>query len=262
MVFEMKLTILGSGTYDPVTPRAASSYLVETGENKLVFDFGRGVLGQLLKCGVKYTDIDAIFISHNHCDHLGEISSFLFIACNQNPYGSKREKEITIYGPPGFEKTMKLILKSFEMDINKPKLKINIKELEFGQSVSSADWKITGFESKHNRKGLCYRIESENKTIAYSGDTMDCPGLRKAVKDADIAIIESSFPDEVLDTIESSGHSSASTTARVSKECNVKKLILTHIEQYYLDNFDIKAEAKKQFPGTVLIAEDLMEIEI
>jgi len=45
----MKLTILGSGTYQPELKRHSSSYLLEIGKQKLAFDFGRGALDQLLR---------------------------------------------------------------------------------------------------------------------------------------------------------------------------------------------------------------------
>ena len=67
---------------------------VRAGKQNLVFDFGRGALGQLLKLGIKYYEIDAIFISHTHADHCSELSSFLHIALAEPPIGKFRKKDI------------------------------------------------------------------------------------------------------------------------------------------------------------------------
>ena len=256
----MELIILGSGTYLPELQRHCSGYLLKIGKQNLVFDFGRGTLDNLMKLGIEYYHIDEIFVSHTHPDHCSDLIPFLHIALVEPQEARLRKKDITIHGPKGIKKTVNYILKAFNLGKYKPKYKVKIKELRGGSLVRGKGWKVKSYLVKHSESIMClaYRIQSGNKTIAYSGDTRDCSGLRKACKDTDLAIIEASWPKERA----SQSHMNGEQTGKVAKESGVKKLVLTHITPYYLKKFEVKNDAKKFYKGPVLIAKDLMEVRI
>ncbi len=260
----MELTVLGSGTYQPTLDRHPSSYLVKTGNQNLIFDFGRGVLDQLMKLGIQYYDIDAIFISHLHADHSSELSSLLHIALAEPAMGKKRRKKLFIYGPQGLLKTYNYILKAFELDREfKPKYPILVKELSDEAIIKDKGWLINSYTVEHGvpnskLKSLAYRFISGKKILAYSGDCGDCPGLHKAVKNADLAIIEASWPKELKPKM----HLTANQAGQIAEKERVKKLVLTHISPYYLSHFNVKKIAQKYFHGFILIANDLMKIRI
>ena len=48
----MKLTILGSGSPEAHVRRASSGYLVEVGNDRILFDCGGGVFDNLLRYGL------------------------------------------------------------------------------------------------------------------------------------------------------------------------------------------------------------------
>ena len=54
----MKITILGSGTFVPELDRKCTSFLLRDGEEKIVFDFGRGVIDRLLELKINLYEID------------------------------------------------------------------------------------------------------------------------------------------------------------------------------------------------------------
>lgn len=257
----MELTILGSGTYEPELERKCSGYLLKAGGQKLVFDFGRGVLDQLMRCGVEYRDIDFIFITHAHADHCSELASFLHISLHESEKGLRRKKEVTIYGPRGMREVLSHIFGAFHLDPETPRYKVRIRELGSGETVNGRGWAVTGYGSKHGVPripGLCYRMESGGRVLAYSGDTQDCPGLREACKNADVAVIEASWPREV----ENENHMSGEDAGRAAQESGAKKLILTHVAPYYLDKFDVKGDARKFYKGPLVLARDLMRVKI
>jgi len=66
----VSVTILGSGTCVPSLTRSAYSVLMQTGNNKLLFDAGPGTMGRLLEAGVTIYDITHIFFSHLHPSNL------------------------------------------------------------------------------------------------------------------------------------------------------------------------------------------------
>ena len=100
------------------------------------------------------------------------------------------------------------------------------------------------------------------RTIVYSGDTRPCESVLEASRDADVLIHDSSFADEMADWAEESKHSTAGEVAALAKEAGVRKLILTHISSRYTDDSEpLLSDSKKVFEK-VIIAEDLMDIEV
>ncbi len=256
----MKITVLGSGTYQPQLNTSSSSYLVQINTENLVFDFGRGCINQLLKTGVQYYDINSIFITHNHADHGSELISFLHIALAEPPHGKYRKKDVTIYGPKGIKQTIQHLLEAFDLQNNKPKHKIHVKELEPGESIKKKDWTVKCFKTIHSNKinSLCYRLENNKKVFSYSGDSAECEGLTQCCKNADLAILDTESPSKE----ESKGHLTGEKAAKLAQKANVKKLVLTHIGLYYQKKYNPKQEAKEFFNGPVIIAKDLMQFEL
>ena len=73
----MKLTILGTGTIIPSLKRNASGYFLNIGGDNVLVDCGSGVLRQLIKAKINYNDLDYIFITHRHTDHIADLVSIL-----------------------------------------------------------------------------------------------------------------------------------------------------------------------------------------
>ncbi|AKB77667.1 Ribonuclease Z [Methanosarcina horonobensis HB-1 = JCM 15518] len=100
------------------------------------------------------------------------------------------------------------------------------------------------------------------RTVVYTGDTRPCKAVLEASRDADVLIHDGSFADEMADWAEESMHSTAGEVAALAKEAGVRKLVLTHISSRYTDDVEpILKDSKKVFEN-VIVAEDLMEIEV
>jgi ribonuclease Z len=100
------------------------------------------------------------------------------------------------------------------------------------------------------------------RTIIYSGDTRPCEAVLEASRDADLLIHDGSFADEMADWAEESMHSTAGEVAALAKESGVRQLVLTHISSRYTDDVEpILKDSKKVFEN-VIVAEDLMELEV
>jgi ribonuclease Z len=100
------------------------------------------------------------------------------------------------------------------------------------------------------------------RKIVYTGDTRPCKAIMEASRDADILIHDSTLTSDQQDWAIESMHSTSQEAAALAKEANVLKLILTHISSRYSDNpTQLLEEAKKIF-DSVIVAEDLMELDI
>jgi ribonuclease Z len=92
----MRITLLGTGTPILEPNRQGSALLVEEGDVKLLFDAGRGVTTQLAKIGIEPQQIDLVFITHHHHDHVGNPGEFLLASWHNG-----RETQLNVPGPPG-----------------------------------------------------------------------------------------------------------------------------------------------------------------
>ncbi len=95
----MQITILGSGTGEPSRKRGFPGILLKLEGRSILIDSGSGTLMALLKEGVTYRDIDEIYYTHLHCDHVSELAPILFTMRNM---AAPREKDLLIVGPTGF----------------------------------------------------------------------------------------------------------------------------------------------------------------
>jgi len=262
----MRLTILGSGTYQPELERHGSAYLIET-ENppaggKICFDFGRGAIEQLLKVGIQITEIGAIFISHWHSDHIADLTSLLHYTTAPLPDKLSnipaRKNPLKIYGPEGTLENIKKLLQIIHYGDDSLN-NIEVKEIA-EDKIAGDGWTVWSYPTVHNAdsKPICYRLESEGKVFAYSGDSIASDSLKKAVKDADLAVIEAGWPSEVNPKT----HMTGQKAGKIAQDEGVKKLIITHMSPYFLKNFDPIKETKETFSGEVILAKDLLEIEV
>jgi ribonuclease BN (tRNA processing enzyme) len=76
----MKLTFLGSGSAFTVGKNYHSNILLENDndQKKLLIDCGSDVRHALYELGLSYNDIDSVFISHLHSDHVGGLEWLAF----------------------------------------------------------------------------------------------------------------------------------------------------------------------------------------
>ncbi len=269
----MKLTILGSGTAAPRLNRNMAGYLLEANGKKVLFDSGAGTIRQLLKLKVDLLDINDIFYTHLHNDHINDLGAIIW----SNNYGMKRKKPLEIYGPKGFKKYFKVLM---EKILRPPKLNygINVKEMWNGsiikipiisnnnknliinQSNKTINNKnnliIKSMKSKHTNASVSYRIEYNNKSIVYSGDTDYSNEIIKLSKNADLLVLECSHPDNM----KAKGHLTPSLCGKIATKANVKKLALTHFYPE-ADKADVKKQCSMEFEGKIVLAKDFMEIK-
>ncbi len=248
----MKLTILGSGTCVPSLKRNASGYLLEAGDKEVLIDCGSGILLQLERVGRSYKDVDALFLTHGHPDHFADLMPMIH-ALFYTP-NFTRDKDFSIIAPPGFrqyyDKAIGSILgKSSDFQI------IFIEatdQMEFGP------WSISSSSTVHSNDSIAYRFEHQGRSVIFSGDADYDQGIIDLSEKADLLVADCSFPD----AMKVKGHLSARECGLLAHKAEVKKLVLSHIYPADSPDEDRVTEAKEQFKGNVILAEDLMEIII
>lgn len=252
----LTVTILGSGTCVPSLNRSACSVLMEIGAEKILFDAGPGTMRRLLERGVTIFDISAIFFSHFHPDHTGELATFLF--ANNYPDKRRRRKPLTIAGGNGFHYFFSRLEEVYGDWIRLDPAFFNLVELD---GVRGEDFHPDAFDLSfapmaHRPESLAYRLTSrQGVSVVYSGDTDYTENLVALAKEADLLICESSLPDEN----KAPGHLTPSLAGKIASRAAVRKLVLTHFYPE-CDQADIIGQCRKTYTGPLILAEDLMRI--
>ena len=252
LTFIMKLIILGSGTCVPSLKRGAPGYLLEAEDWRVLVDCGSGTLLQLERAGRSYKDIDAVCITHMHPDHFADLMPLIHALLHTPKF--KREKDLSIVAPGGFaayyEKAIKSIIgEASDFDVN---------VFEIHEKMELGPFNIFAAKTVHSADSLAYRFEQAGKSAVFTGDADYDQALIELSTKVDILIADCSFPD----TQKVKGHLTPKECGLIAKKSGAKKLLLSHLYPADASDSARVREAREFFDGKVVLAEDLMEMEI
>ena len=120
-----------------------------------------------------------------------------------------------------------------------------------------ATWRLGGSavqlrRVEHDATSVGLRFLLPSGTLAYSGDSDDCEGLRALCRDVDVAVLECSTtaPHKV------NGHLSPREVAAVATRAQARRVVLVHTYPD-LDGVDLEAQvAEFGYNGPVDVATD------
>jgi ribonuclease BN (tRNA processing enzyme) len=252
------VTILGSGTCVPSLRRSSCSVLMQTGSSRLLFDSGPGTMRRLLEADTTIFDLDYLFFSHFHPDHSAELVPLIF--ATKYPAKDRRKLPLTLIAGRGltnFFSGLKTVYGQW-IELSAGMLRFVELDNKNDDSRNFNGFTVESTPVEHNPESIAYRITSADKTsVVYSGDTDYSENLVDLAKDANLLICESALPDSLY----TKGHLTPSMAGDIASRAGVKKLILTH---FYPDceYADIKLECRKTYSGPLVLAEDLMRINV
>ncbi|MFX1277296.1 MAG: MBL fold metallo-hydrolase [Promethearchaeota archaeon] len=253
----MKITFLGTAGSTISKDRGYPAILIN---DDLLLDCGEGTTQKLLQVNA-IDSIKTIFLTHLHNDHLLGLFSLLWYYWIGN-----RKEELEIIGPVGMEKTIKSILKL----INTPEammtsLQPKYRELQSMEEVQilQANYTIKYVDVDHRIPALACRIESNGKSVCYSGDTRPTNALISLADNCDLFICETTMPDNWSVFAHEHYHCTPSDAAKLGMNARCKKLVLFHIPSHFTNQMDkFRKQAEKIYKKDVIIAEDMMKLEI
>ncbi len=282
----MKLTILGSGSPEAYDRRASSGYLLEIGDDRILFDCGGGVFDNLVRSGRLPSDITHLFLSHLHTDHMMDYARIVHAAWDEgaaplNVWGPTPIAKITegYFGKDGvlsadlYARTE--LRPSQEVwlarggTLPRPWPSPNVVEIKPGFSHKGNGWELKSCEVPHAQPAfdcMAFSVENGDRKFVYSGDAALCDELERLSHDADLLLhwcYRLSGEDVHPALIEMSP--TPPQIAQMATRAGVKRLLLSHF-RIHMDSEDghrsALADLKDHFDGPFGIVEDLQCFEV
>ena len=174
-----RLVLLGTAGGPSAKPaRAQPANAVIVNDDIYIVDAGDGVVRQLALGGYPLRRVRAIFITHNHSDHVAGYGPLLLRA-----WLSGRNEPMQTFGPPPLTRMTADYLEHMRWDIdlrvgdvNRPPLDPLVKANEIekdGVVYEDENLTVEAFTVDHGAAQPAYgfRVETGDRTIVFSGDT-------------------------------------------------------------------------------------------
>jgi len=272
----LKVTLLGTGSPQPRMDRFGPSILVEAGEKKLLFDCGRGATQRIEQIKIPFTEIDALFLTHLHSDHIVGIPDLWLTG-----WARGRKIPLRVWGPAGTKEMMSHLEEAFKFDIQIRQaddklpsrgVAVVAKDIEQGVVYDDAGIKVTAFSVDHGlvKPALGYRIDFAGHSLVLSGDTRYSENLIKFSQGTDVLIHEVIDPEafrarnpsisvERFNAIVGH-HTSAEQAGTIFARVKPKLAVYSHIVPG--DATNLIPLTRKTYSGPLEVGEDLMVVEI
>jgi ribonuclease Z len=273
----MKVTLLGTGSPQPRMDRFGPSILVEAGNEKLLFDCGRGATQRIEQLKVPFADVTALFLTHLHSDHVVGIPD-LWLA----GWVRGRKLPFRVWGPAGTKEMMSHLEQAYQFDIHVRRdvdeklpsqgVVVLAQDIEQGVAYESGGIKVTAITVDHGlvKPALGYRVDFAGHSVVLSGDTRYSENLIHFAEGADVVVHEVVDPDALRANNPSMSperaqgivahHTMPEQAGTVFARAKPKLAVYSHIVPPNATN--LIPPTRKTYSGPLEVGEDLMAIEI
>ncbi len=249
----LTVTVCGSAGTHVGSGRACSSYLVTAGGHRLLLDIGNGSLANTQRvCDV--AALDAVLVSHQHPDHFVDVYS-LYYALRFHPEG---QKTVAAYGPDGTAEFISQLLATDTTERLREVVRFEV--VASGETVGIGPMQVTFYGANHPVPTLAARVETDDAVVAYSADSAPSDEIVACARDADLFICDATWLERMR-PLPHDIHMTGAEAGRAAAAAGAKRLLITHVLPS-LDPVEVAAEAAREYPGEVLIARDLQEIQL
>ena len=252
----------GTGAPLPDPARSGPQTVVVAGDQMLVFDAGPGSTRRLETVYPEASDVDALFITHYHSDHIGDMGELML----KRWAGRTTTEPLPIYGPPGIKEVVAGFEAAYQLDTGyrvehhgeeaMPPSGAggDAREFDLGEDLmasevvyESGDVQVIAFNVDHAPifPAVGYRVNYKDRSVVISGDTVYTESLTVHTMDADLFVSEALHHEysQMVSDATSGADNNASAVAYdiqdyhitpeqagiVARDAGVDMLLITHV---------------------------------
>ncbi|TWD80838.1 ribonuclease BN (tRNA processing enzyme) [Kribbella amoyensis] len=189
-------------------------------------------------------ELDAIWISHLHLDHVGDLlNAYYALAYGQLPALSR---PVPVYAPAALGARIAGFFEQpdagFVGDV------LELRPLHDGHVLELGGLTVTSRLVDHGIEAYGLRASADGHTLAYSGDCAPCSALDELADGVDLLLceVDSDTPTEVHHTPEQAG--------ALARRTGVGRLVVTHVGPSLVPSV-ATARAAEVFGGPTVCAE-------
>lgn len=294
---KIRVLLCGTGSPEPSAAKAQACTLVSVGGKMFLFDVGEGASKSLADSGVALDDIERVFLTHLHSDHLNGLGALV----NQSWIWG-RSRPLDVIGPTGTARVVGALNDAYAVDngfriANMPELASNkvaaqahpmeIVVPHSARSVRVYDEGGITIDAElvvHDpvKPAFGYVIRHLGKKVFISGDTEVSPLNMPAMQDADLVVHEayaSHLVRRAIPIMREMGmthdaevaertiayHADTIALAEQAEQAGVKHLVLTHLTPYpesVIKRYLFTQGMSDHYSGTVTVGKDGMVITV
>lgn len=281
------VTLTGTGVPHPSPGRAGPGTLVHHGDVALQFDAGRSTMLRLVEAGTDAHDLDALFVTHVHSDHLVGLADVVmtrWVARTMHPAGPLPIVAVEGVATRFAERMLDpyaddIALRIEHVQDDGPELDIRgfpvprtpTEVWRSGDGTVSVEAVAVHHEPVPD--AVAYRVRTPAGVAVISGDTRVCTEMREFAAGADVLVHEACRTTALQSVITGTAfeqifdyHADTVALGGLAEDAGVGHLVLTHLIPPPMDETAAEAFADDirggGYTGELTVGDDLLTVEI
>jgi len=273
----MRVTMLGTSAAAPDPDRGGSGIILTVRGRHYLFDCGANTTRSMIKSHINPTEVNTVFLSHLHYDHIVDFPYFLLTS-----WICDRKQAPVVVGPAGTQNFINHLFidgafaKDIEARAQYPRrqnieiLQPDVRECEPGLVFEDEFVKVSACYVEHIPREItpCFGLRMDTvdgESVSFSGDTAPCNRFIELSRDVDLMIHECTFPESAIEyrkkiNIGTWSHTSPTELGKVAQEANAKSLVATHFGSYDTTNPVVKEIMSVHMPADIIGPDLLNEV--
>ena len=256
-------------------------------------DCGDGALERLAAAGFRAAQVETVYISHLHMDHIGGLQALLGLRWMQSA-----STVLTIYGPPGTDAVVAGLVQSLKpvslieggkTNRMSPDQLVKVVIVDDGDDRTLGGVRVRAVRNSHfddepghpadnGTESLSYRFDYQGRAIGYTGDTGPSDAVARLEQGVDVLVSEvidlgpvvanldramSSMPPKAREALINhlkTQHLTPRDAGTMASQAGARHLVFTHLGIVGATDSTapkLVSEAQITYSGPVSVAHDL-----
>jgi ribonuclease Z len=281
------VTLTGTGVPHPAPGRAGPGVLVRHGEVALQFDAGRATVLRLAEAGTGVHELDALFITHVHSDHVVDLADVVMTRWVQgtlHPSGPLPILAVEGVATRFAERMLDPYVDDIDLRIEHVQERppeLDVRPFA-APSAPTEVWRsddgtvaveAVGVHHEPVPEAVAFRVRTPSGIVVISGDTRVCDEVADLAAGADVLVHEACRTTTMQELIAGTPfeqifdyHADTAALGGLAAAAGVGHLVLTHLIPPPTNESDEAAFADDVrsggFAGPLTVGRDLFTIEI